>query len=63
MKSFTVAAVIAAVSQALLDFDDLPNIDLDMFEEKKFDNLVDHFNFLDERTYEQRYWISDQFYD
>ena len=31
MKSFTVAAVIAAVSQALLDFDDLPNIDLNMF--------------------------------
>ena len=52
----------AAVSQAL-DFDDLPNIDLDQFEEKKFTNLVTHHNYLDARTYEQRYWISNQYWD
>ena len=51
MKSFTVAAVLAAASQALLNFDDLPDIDLDQFEENTFDNLIDHFNFLDDRTY------------
>ena len=52
----------AAVSQAL-DFDDLPNIDLDQFEEKRFTNLVTHHNYLDSRTYEQRYWISNQYWD
>ena len=29
MKTFAVAAAMAAVSQALLNFDDLPKIDLD----------------------------------
>ena len=52
MKSFAVVATMAAVSQATLDFDNLPNIDLDQFEEKRFTNLVTHFNYLDGRTYE-----------
>jgi len=25
--------------------------------------LVDHFNYLDGRTYEQRYWLSNQYWD
>jgi len=24
---------------------------------------VDHFNFLDSRTYKQRYWVSNQYWD
>ena len=63
MKSFALAAVIAAVASATLDFDNLPNIDLDQFVEAKFTNLIDHFNMLDDRTYEQRYWKSDQYWD
>ena len=62
MRSFAVVAVMAAVSQAL-DFDNLPDIDLTQFEEKRFSNLVTHFNYLDERTYEQRYWVSNQYWD
>ena len=57
------AAALAGTSSALLDFDSLPNIDLDQFEQKWFSNKIDHFNFLDDRTYEQRYWISNQYWD
>ena len=63
MKTFTVAAVMAAMSQAKLDFNDLPKIDVSKFEEKTFDNLVDHFNYLDDRTYKQRYWKSNEYWD
>ena len=61
--SFAAAAILAATCTAELDFEALPNIDLDQFEEKKFTNYIDHFNFLDTRTYEQRYWISNQYWD
>ena len=27
-----------------------------------FENLVDHFNKDDKRTYRQRYWVDDQYY-
>ena len=39
-----------------------PNIDLDQFEEKLFTNFIDHFDMLDQRTYQQRYWVSDQYW-
>ena len=60
---FAVVALMAAVSHALLDFDNLPEIDVSQFKESTFANLVDHVNFLDDRTYEQRYWVSDQYWD
>ena len=41
----------------------LPSVDVSQFKEGTFDNLVDHFNYLDDRTYKQRYWVSDQYYD
>ena len=55
--------MMAAVSSATLDFENLPNIDLDQFTEHKFTNFVTHMNELDSRTYEQRYWKSDQYWD
>ena len=63
MRSFALAAVIAATASATLDFDNLPVIDLDLFKEATFDNMIDHFNMLDGRTYKQRYWVSDQYWD
>ena len=63
MKLGFAAAAFAGVAEALLNFDNLPNIDLDQFKEGKFDNIVDHFNYLDDRTYQQRYWKSDQYWD
>jgi len=57
MKAFTCFA--AAIVAGLASADDWPSIDLDQFEEKTFKNLVDHFNFLDGREYDQRYWVSD----
>lgn len=63
MKSAFTLAAIAAMATASFDydafFDSLPEVDVDQFEEKTFDNLIDHFNFLDDRTYAQRYWVSD----
>ena len=61
--SFPIAAALVASAQAALDFDNLPNIDLAQFEESTFTNVIDHFNYLDNRTYEQRYWMSNQYWD
>lgn len=46
------------------NFEDLPtNISSKDFTEKKFNNLVDHFNYQDPQTYEQRYFECDDFFD
>ena len=63
MKFALASALFALSAQAVLDWDALPDIDLDQFEESTFSNKIDHFNFLDGRTYEQRYWKSDQYWD
>ena len=57
MKNFVnfAAAVVAGLASA----DEWPTIDLTAFEEKTFNNKVDHFNFLDGSEYSQRYWVSD----
>ena len=41
---------------------DLPQVNVDSFVEKTFDNMVDHFNAQDDRTYKQRYWVSDEYW-
>ena len=67
MRSFVFAtlAAIASANQPDWDdfFDSLPKVDVDQFEELWFTNQIDHFNFLDDRTYQQRYWISNQYWD
>ena len=55
------SAIMAAVAYAEGSYTDLPEVDVDQFEERTFSNLIDHFNYLDDRTYEQRYWVSDQY--
>merc|ERR1712032_314792 len=40
----------------------LPQINVDDFVEKTFDNLVDHYNMQDDRTYKQRFWINDKYF-
>ena len=64
MKTFFSAAAMAATTFAQeqhYSYQDLPTVDVSQFVEKTFDNLVDHFNFLDDRTFKQRYWVSDQY--
>ena len=72
------AAIVAIASAELADLDleffgqeatgqdyyghDLPNINVDHFEEKTFVNLVDHWNAQDDRTYEQRWWVNDDYW-
>lgn len=63
MKNLFTTSAILGVASAVLDPTSWPNIDLDKFEESTFTNLVDHFNYLDDRTYQQRYWKSDQYWD
>ena len=55
MKTF-VFAFLGAVAVAL------PTVNTDDFEEHTFDNLIDHFNFQDNRTYKQRYWINEKYW-
>ena len=40
----------------------MPQINVDDFVEKTFDNLVDHYNMQDDRTYKQRFWINDKYF-
>ena len=61
--SASIAVALIASVQATLDFDNLPDIDLSQFTESTFSNVIDHFNYLDNRTYEQRYWMSNQYWD
>lgn len=61
MKSFfAFAASLAAFANA--GAADMPTIDVADFELKTFDNMVDHFNFQDDRTYSQRYWVNDKYF-
>ena len=42
---------------------DLPSIDVNDFIVDTFDNLVDHYNMQDDRTYKQRYWYNDKYFE
>jgi pimeloyl-ACP methyl ester carboxylesterase len=55
MKAFALAAI-TAVAVAL------PTVNTGDFVEHKFSNLIDHFNYQDTRTYEQRYWVNDLYW-
>ena len=41
---------------------DLPVINPDDFTEHTFDNLKDHFDFQNNETYKQRYWVNDVYW-
>lgn len=59
LSSFALATISALVKAE----QDWPEIDLTQFTEKKFKQKVDHFNFLDESVYFQRFWTSEQYWD
>ena len=59
MRNLFVTSYTFGVAAAILDPTNWPNIDLNQFVEKTFDNKIDHFNYLDNRTFKQRYWLSD----
>jgi len=59
MRKLFSVAVFATANAALAD---LPQIDVKDFKLKTFNNLVDHFNFQDDRKYAQRYWVNDKFF-
>ena len=62
------AAVVAIASAEIADFDqdyygnDLPDINVDHFEERWFENWVDHYNAQDDRTFKQRWWVNDDYW-
>ena len=58
MKSF-ISVAILAIGVAASEW---PAVDVSKFEEKVFKNKIDHFNFLDNREYDQRYWVSDEYW-
>jgi len=42
---------------------DYPDVQVSDFTEKTFKQLVDHTNYQDDRTFDMRYWINDQYFD
>ena len=38
-------------------------VSMDQYDTYYFDNQIDHFDEKDERTYKQRYWYNDTFFD
>ena len=42
---------------------DLPNINVKDFTQDVFDNRVDHFDYLNIKTYEQRFWNNAKYWD
>ena len=64
MNLIKFVTALTTVSHAYSIMDPLPtNISSSDFTEKKFTNLVDHFNYQDPQTYEQRYFECDDFFD
>jgi|688.fasta_scaffold1116476_1 hypothetical protein len=61
MKSL-IAFAASLATFAYAGLSDFPNIDVNDFELKTFNNYVDHFNFQDNRTYAQRYWVNDKYF-
>jgi hypothetical protein len=57
MKSIT-ALILAAVTST----QELPTIDDADFTMSKYANKIDHFNYQDNRTYQQRYWVNDKYW-
>ena len=55
MKTFAIALLASAALA-------LPTVNVDDFIELQFDNMIDHFNFQDNRTYKQRYWVNDVYW-
>jgi len=45
------------------EYDYLPSVDVSDFKQLWHTQTLDHFNYLDQRTYEQRYWVNDKFFD
>jgi len=50
-------------STKVTSYQDLPNVDVADFTQMEFTQTLDHFNYLDQRTYQQRYWVNDKFFD
>jgi len=48
MKTFAIAAISALASAA----SEWPSVDVTQFKEDVFKNKIDHFNYLDDRTYD-----------
>lgn len=42
-------------------YEDLPTVDVSQFKEMTYEQPVDHYNYLDDRMWYQRYWVSDQY--
>lgn len=38
------------------------NINPEDFEVGVFENMIDHFNFMDTRTFQQRYWVNTKYW-
>jgi len=51
-----------AKTAAAVDANSLPDVDFNDFQQLWFSNYINHFDFQDTRTYQQRYWINDKYW-
>ena len=55
--------LLALLAISLATATDFPTVDRNNFTEKFFDNIIDHFDYQDNKTYKQRYFLNDDYFD
>lgn len=60
MKGMMIAAAMVFSATMAKEY---PQVSVDDFQETTFDQLIDHMNYQDNRTYKQRYWVNDKYWN
>ena len=55
--------LIFRVSTQSFDLQSLPKVNVSDFEQYWVENPIDHFNYQDDRTFLQRMWVNDKYYN
>lgn len=70
MKKVLNTAILALASVSAMPrdvdktaYENLPTVSTDDFKQLWTDATIDHYNYQDTRTYKQRYWINDKYFD
>ena len=56
------SAFLIALGARALDTKNPIDINVEDFELHTFDNQIDHFNVLDNKTFKQRYWVNNKYW-
>ena len=62
MNSLLSTIYTSAASNTAVDANKLPDVDFNDFNQLWFENYIDHFNFQNTKTYQERYWVMDKYW-